>query len=165
MGRGRAISQTQPNSSWNFQTMRLAASTFTLRSCIRYQFSISPALPVPWQQKRIGYATTTSSKRNASLLVGEPATATTTTPPPPERLPPVDRFPQSEEELRNAKPPELIRPIGLSNPPQAGENSGIDRRGLRQRFDDFVDSDKHLERRRQLSVHPPSPPPALSPPL
>jgi len=47
-------------------------------------------------------------------------------------------------------PKPLSRPIGLPNPPHAGENRGIDNRTWRQRRADFVDYDKHLVRREQL---------------
>ncbi|EPQ66976.1 Bgt-1228 [Blumeria graminis f. sp. tritici] len=49
-------------------------------------------------------------------------------------------------------PRPLDRPIGLCSPPQAGENSGIDTRTWKQRRDDFVDYDKHILRRRQLTA-------------
>ncbi|KAI6250312.1 Mitochondrial ATPase complex subunit ATP10 [Erysiphe necator] len=48
-------------------------------------------------------------------------------------------------------PKPLDRPIGLSKPPNPGENTGIDVRTWKERRDDLVDYDKHLIRRRQLT--------------
>ncbi|MCJ1243771.1 Mitochondrial ATPase complex subunit atp10 [Trapelia coarctata] len=45
----------------------------------------------------------------------------------------------------------LSRPLGLPTPPIPAENTGIDTRTWRQRRDDFVNYDKHLEKRKALT--------------
>jgi ATPase complex subunit ATP10 len=44
----------------------------------------------------------------------------------------------------------LDRPIGLIYPPQEGQNTGIDTRSIKERRDDFVDYQKHVQRRKEL---------------
>jgi mitochondrial ATPase complex subunit ATP10 len=56
-----------------------------------------------------------------------------------------------EEDFR---PKPLQRPLGLSTPPKAGENVGVDTRTWRQRREDFFNYDKHIEKRKLLYVIP-----------
>jgi ATPase complex subunit ATP10 len=89
----------------------------------------------------------------------KPPTPTTTSPgkdapaaPPSIPIPAVDAPKSYGKAHEKFEPKPLPRPIGLPYPPRAGENTGIDKRTLRQRRDDFVDYDKHLVRRKELSV-------------
>ncbi|KAK9248630.1 ATP10 protein-domain-containing protein [Lipomyces tetrasporus] len=57
--------------------------------------------------------------------------------------------------LASAKRPDnngnyLVRPIGMMSPPKPTDNTGIDKRTFTQKRADFVDYDKHIERRREL---------------
>lgn len=75
------------------------------------------------------------------------------TPPPPSFIAPsplADAPRSYGKRVEEFTPTPLSRPIGLPYPPQPGQNTGIDFRTLKQRRDDFVNYDKHLERRRQL---------------
>ncbi|KAH9212580.1 ATP10 protein-domain-containing protein [Leptodontidium sp. 2 PMI_412] len=81
---------------------------------------------------------------------GAPSTPAPATPAIPEG--PLADAPRSYgKAVSEFTPKPLGRPIGLPNPPQAGENAGVDNRSWKQRRADFVDYDKHLVRRKQLT--------------
>lgn len=72
-----------------------------------------------------------------------------------EKTQPAEATPSAdpiEGENPNAEfiPKPLDRPLGLVYPPQEWQNTGIDTRTLRQRRDDFVDYEKHIQRRKEL---------------
>jgi mitochondrial ATPase complex subunit ATP10 len=85
-----------------------------------------------------------SAPKPAAKIVATP-TKSAPAPPPPEELPDGDQ--KDPEKLF-----QLNRPIGTALPPMEGENAGIDFRTVRERRNDLVDYDKHLERRKQLYV-------------
>lgn len=60
---------------------------------------------------------------------------------------------EGEESGGDFTPLPLDRPIGLEYPPREGQNTGIDTRTLRERRDDFVNYEKHLQRRKELCVY------------
>lgn len=93
---------------------------------------------------------TTSRVRYAEQDPRLRVVASLATSPETQAAPVIDAPRASGKRVAEFTPKPLPRPIGLPYPPQAGENTGIDRRTLRQRRDDFVDWDKHLERRREL---------------
>ncbi|KAK4227225.1 mitochondrial ATPase [Podospora fimiseda] len=47
-------------------------------------------------------------------------------------------------------PTPLSRPIGMNYPPEAGQNTGVDNRSIRERRDDFANYDKQLAKRQNL---------------
>ncbi|MCJ1284742.1 Mitochondrial ATPase complex subunit atp10 [Xylographa opegraphella] len=63
----------------------------------------------------------------------------------------VDRNTKNVSAADDHTPRPLSAPLGLREPPSAGQNTGIDPRTWRQRRDDFLNYDKHLERRASLT--------------
>lgn len=47
-------------------------------------------------------------------------------------------------------PKPLNRPIGIAQPPRAGDNSGIDTRTRREKFNDWKNVEKNRETRREM---------------
>lgn len=103
-------------------------------------------------------AATNSSSNNKKITTPNPnpnSTQTQTPSPAQKPSPPaaLEYAPRSYgKRLDTFTPTPLPRPIGLPDPPQAGENTGIDTRTLKQRHADFTNYDRHLKRREELYV-------------
>ncbi|KAF2761553.1 hypothetical protein EJ05DRAFT_472534 [Pseudovirgaria hyperparasitica] len=97
-----------------------------------------PALRRSCQQR-----TFSASPRIRSVEASRPAPQTPAQKQFPHRLPEG----RGDEEF---EPKMLGRPIGFKHPPKAGDNSGKDTRSLSKKREDFVDYDKHIEKRKDL---------------
>ncbi|CAK7198287.1 Mitochondrial ATPase complex subunit atp10 [Sporothrix eucalyptigena] len=93
-----------------------------------------------------------SAKPNAGAAPIKQAEADVEAPATPPPMPsPLAGAPRSYgKRVDEFTPTPLSRPIGMQTPPMAGDNSGIDARTLQQKHDDFVNYEKHLERRKEL---------------
>jgi hypothetical protein len=135
---------------WLIITCKAATTMVAMnasRTSLRRTFPVfesSSCLSCQWRSFSSSY------RRNAEKKTTEntPPALAPATPPPVEIFEGAPRaYGKSVDEFI---PKPLSKPIGLPQPPRAGENTGIDHRTLKQKRDDFVNYDKHLEKRRQL---------------
>lgn len=116
--------------------------------------ALTEARPSCFQTSRRAYASLPDNKKSNSP--SPPPPVTNTAPPPVANTkPPLNqpgyKLRGKSDDSEEFHPTPLTRPIGMPNPPQPGENMGIDARSLRQRRDDFVDYDKHLAKRSRMT--------------
>ncbi|KAA8567007.1 hypothetical protein EYC84_010094 [Monilinia fructicola] len=118
--------------------MKMILTGLPIRSA-RKQLDASSCLLCQWRS-----FTTTYRRFNEKETPSAPAPATPSV---------LDEAPRaSGKRVESFTPKPLDRAIGLPNPPRAGDNSGLDTRTLKQKRDDFVNWDKHLEKRKKLTA-------------
>ena len=110
-------------------------------------FSSQP-LPLPLSLSSSRVLQQQTRRRQSSL--GSPPQPDKDKAPPPPPLPSGNGEDARKQKKKEYKPVQLIRPLGMEDPPQKGENSGIDTRTVQQKRDDFVNWDKHLQKRKKL---------------
>ncbi|KAI9700195.1 MAG: Mitochondrial ATPase complex subunit atp10 [Bogoriella megaspora] len=117
-----------------YKQLQLASQSLCLR-CQRRLFSLSTRLDAsePPKPKK----STSPSQHLTYKTPSKPESPSET----------LDEALQSDE-ARTPHP--LGRPIGLHHPPSRGENSGHDARSLRDRYNDTLNKEKNLQRRKQL---------------
>lgn len=154
---------------WTPPSSSIRRSSPTLLSARRPQPTPTPALSCDICQLRSFGATAYRRRAAPPPPPAEQKPALSSAPPPPAEpepeaaaptlLRPLDETPSGPladaprsygKRTDEFTPTPLSRPIGMPHPPQVGENSGIDLRTLQQRRDDFVNYEKHLQRRQEL---------------
>lgn len=115
-----------------------------LLSCRHASTSSSPPTAKSTKTSQSQKAAASTTEKPAAPTVPKPII-----PPTPEPNPLLNPFAKEPSNDDHTVRP-LSRPLGLPTPPLPGQNTGIDTRTWRQRRNDFVNYDKHLEKRKAL---------------
>lgn len=108
----------------------------------------------PYSRPRHGYNELARTYSTTQIHCKNSARADTSEPTPPAYKEPQKFKHQPAPPLRDTSdrtPKPLDEPLGVPRMPRPGENTGADGRSIRQRRDDFVNYDKHLEKRTKMT--------------